>query len=416
MKKNLLSQLQHALVIVFCLAMLPTAAHAQWQEYQNRLNDPSVPDFVKAMSAPKANVQEVIRLYEQYNKEVIAPMKAAHDANPATAGKKFKEQYQHLYKVWRSQTLNYITPEGFVDYSPEADQARQELTDRIHPKGVAVNRDNASWEPIGPMNVVASDSETPISWQADIFDIAVEKGYSTIYAASEKGGLFKSNNNGLEWQQVGADQSFTNVQAVAMWPNNFDYVRIGVPGKLLFSDDGGNTWTQAAIIANGGTISPDFQTYQILLSSSSINGGVAFAATSDGLLISNDYGKSWKKEFFPSGGKVTSIAEHPTNPAIIYILKYFPASKMSYVLKSVNFGGTWELMNGPGWFEIPTQDEGKINVYSGRIVVTPAAPETIYVMLNETDSDASANLKLDGFIGIYRSENGGSTFGIAQPK
>ncbi|MBL7828251.1 MAG: PKD domain-containing protein [Saprospiraceae bacterium] len=409
MKKYLIFQSKVVMLAVWCMSILsPLSTYGQWQDFQNRLDDPSVPAFVKAMSAPRANVGEVTRLYEEYERTVIAPLRAAHELNPATAGKKFRNRYQKMYQIWRSQTISDITADGYVDYSPEAVMERLETINRIHPKNQAADRGGETWTPIGPMKVLKDNGNIPISWQANIFDLAMESGFPTIYAASELGGLFKSDNNGVEWYQVGSDQPFRNVQAVAFWPSNPNYVRIGIPGKLMYSDDGGITWAACAIDANGMTVSPNFQTFQIFLSSQ--GGQRAYAATSDGLLISEDYGKSWKKKFLGNASKVTSIAEHPTNPAIIYILGYFPDSKMSYISKSTNFGSTWELMNGAGWFEIPANDQGKLNVYSGRIAVTPAAPETVYVMLNETDSADSTNLKMDGFIGIYRSVNGGSTW------
>ncbi len=399
------------LISAFFLAMLiPSLSNAQWQDYRGQLDDPNVPAFVKALSVAQPNVNEVAKLYEEYYTSVIAPLKAAHKANPATANLKFKHEFEHLYKTWKIQTANYVTADGYVDFSQKADEARNEVINRIHPPA-SMGAENGTWKPMGPMNVVRAEDNKPISWQANIFCMArsnVPGLTQLMYAGTEAGGLFKSVDTGSSWYQVGTNQNFSTVQAVAYWPWNSDYVRIGVSGKIMYSDDGGGTWTQSPINPNGGTISPDFQTYDILFSTQNLSGKV-FAATSDGLLISEDYGKTWTKRNLvnAAGARVTSIVEHPTNPAILYILIYDPVTKMTTLDKTFDYGVTWYNSPDAGWFEIPAADAGKFEVWGGRIAVTPAAPERIYVMLNGF-SQPGASLQLNGFVGIYQEDDGGN--------
>ena len=59
-----------------------------------------------------------------------------------------------------------------------------------------------------------------------------------------------------------------------------------------------------------------------------------------------------------------------------------------------------------GGFPFLREDQGKIDVWGGRLAVTPADPDRIYVLLNGF-SQADANLQLDGFIGVYQSNDGG---------
>ncbi|MBK6994518.1 MAG: T9SS type A sorting domain-containing protein [Lewinellaceae bacterium] len=413
MKKNLLLQalrLQFATLIVVLL--LPVVGKAQWQTMSDQLDDPSVPAFVKAICAPKADVKHVAELYNQYYNAEIAPKKAAHQANPLTAGKKFKNEYEHLYKTWRSQTANYRTPDGFVDFSKEAEENRKELIERIHPEGVVSDRNVDKWVPYGPAVVFDEKSGKPISSQANVYDLARSRLHPNVmYAATESGGLFRSTDTGATWKHIGDDQNFRWVQAVAVGETlNNGIVFIGVPGKIMSSGDAGETWNEHFIQPSGipGDDIPDnYQTYQIIHSIH--DGNYLYAATSAGSFVSDDFGSNWKENIGLSafgGGRVTSIAEHPTNPNYLYCLVYLPSSKSTVFCRSEDQGASWAIFTD-GWFDIPTADEGKLNIWGGRIVVTPAAPNRVYVMLNEADSHASANLKLDGFVGIYCSDNSG---------
>ncbi|MEZ4921132.1 MAG: T9SS type A sorting domain-containing protein, partial [Saprospiraceae bacterium] len=118
--------------------------------------------------------------------------------------------------------------------------------------------------------------------------------------------------------------------------------------------------------------------------------------------------KSWTRDALiaDNGTRVTSLVEKPGSPETIYMLLYEPNTKMTTLVRSDNYGQSWYYLINSGWFTIPSEDAGKIDVWGGRLAVTPADPNRIYMVLNGF-SQPDANLQLDGFIGIYQSNDGG---------
>ena len=103
-----------------------------------------------------------------------------------------------------------------------------------------------------------------------------------------------------------------------------------------------------------------------------------------------------------------SVAVKPDNPAIIYTLQYDPVTKIPYFKKSFDYGVSFTTYN-EGWFEVPAVDAGKIESLGGRIAVTEANPDKVYVLL-VGESNATAVLQLRGTIGVYVSNDGGESW------
>ena len=404
------SSWRNAYVLSLSLFMMfALTTHAQEPINRSLPDDAQVPEFVRMMRSERPRLNEVQKTYEGYYNTVIAPEKEAYRNNPATKDLKYKNQYEHSFKIWRSEVAGFLTPDGYVDYSKEAQLQREEIAARIHPASQA--RGSDQWFPVGPMQVVKSTSGKPISSQANVFDIAFSPyDPGVLYAATESGGLFKSVDASLTWYQIAMDYNLRNIRSVAYWPYNSDYVRMATTGNIYYSDDGGEHWLLCNIEPSGipgDNISSTFQVHQLFFTNS--NSNRAFAATSDGLFISEDYGKSWKEKGFINGGEVTSIVQNPLNPATLYMIMHYTDSGNAYVLRSYNSGDDWEIMSN-GWFEIPSNDVNEFNVWGGRLATTPADTNRIYALLNEANSSGLSDLKTFGFVGLYRSDNSGDSW------
>lgn len=122
------------------------------------------------------------------------------------------------------------------------------------------------------------------------------------------------------------------------------------------------------------------------------------ASAAGGVFKSTDGGVGWTPVFDEIGPQpVGAIAVDPTNPDILYAgTGEANAATDNYegtgVYKSVDAGATWTHMGLPNSYSI------------GRIVVDPLRPETVYVAV------AGRMFGFNSERGLYRSQNGGSTW------
>jgi photosystem II stability/assembly factor-like uncharacterized protein len=90
------------------------------------------------------------------------------------------------------------------------------------------------------------------------------------------------------------------------------------------------------------------------------------------------------------GGRMTSLAVHPTNPDLLYI-----GAAGGGVWKTLDAGRSWT----PLWHDQPT-----LNI--GSLALEPGNPDVIYCGTGEANGSADS---YPG-VGLYRSENGGRTW------
>lgn len=122
------------------------------------------------------------------------------------------------------------------------------------------------------------------------------------------------------------------------------------------------------------------------------------ASAAGGVFKSTNGGNNWTPVFDDIGPQpVGAIAINPENPDILYAgTGEANAATDNYegtgVYKSTDAGATWTLMGLPNSYSI------------GRIVVDPLRPETLYVAV------AGRMFGFNPERGLYRSQNGGSTW------
>jgi photosystem II stability/assembly factor-like uncharacterized protein len=169
---------------------------------------------------------------------------------------------------------------------------------------------------------------------------------------------------------------------------------VGTEGEgIYFSDDAGDTWSQAqpprtgvairalvalgpqsvaAITGDGLWLSPDGVEYRAVNlpgSVAAINGivainGALLAATSHGLVRSDDDGTTWS--WVPgtlNGNTISAICKHPSRPGVLF------ASQYGSIYRSTNDGKSWTRITGSN--ELPSVRE---------LVVTQSDPGTLHVI------------------------------------
>src|SRR5262245_60243842 len=281
---------------------------------------------------------------------------------------------------------------------------RQQLQQGIQPKTAGIRADSWSW--LGPGNIGGR-----------IRSIVIHPTNALrMWAGSVGGGIWRSNDGGLNWQPV--NDFIANLAVSSLVINranpNIMYAGTGegftnvdaLQGFGVFkSSDGGVTWnllastnpTVAPVIGCGvgATPCPPFWFYVNRLAISP-NGNTILAATWGGIAQSTDGGTNWTQR---NGTGALDIDFHPTdsNRAIV--------GELAVARLTTDGGQTWQFVDGNGITQTqatftPAINNGGTAVNNGRVELTYARsnPTVIFAAVNNNNGD------------VYRSTNGGQTY------
>lgn len=382
----------HLLKIGLTILLLsPFITNAQFCEPKINEHDPNLPSWVKLMYADHPNVYAVDEAFKAYT--AIYPDE--------------QTVYTGYYNRWRRAIAPFINENGMIVY-PAPSQLLEEQNRRIASRGQ--NTRNNIWSFAGPVvhytpRYSAADPSITESEQANCYSIDQSQSNPQIlFSGTEAGGVYKSSDKGITWSYVTPNVVAYDVRSVRIDPTNPDVVLFGSSGKIWKTTDGGITWNPTG---DATFQSMNIHTWDLLFHPTDPN--IIFAATSEGLYRTTDAGNNWT-EILPN--ECHTVIFKAGDPSVVFTMEYDPASEISYFYKSTDTGLTFSIKT-TGWFEVPAADQGKIQSYGGRLAATVANPDKIYALL-VGESQSTANLQLNGFIGIYVSNDGGETWTFPQ--
>lgn len=236
---------------------------------------------------------------------------------------------------------------------------------------------SANWSYLGPGQVPGGGGGA-----GRINCLTFDPGNSNImWIGAACGGLWKSVNGGTSWTQntdllpslsisdIIIDPTNTNIMYLATGDKYGIYWQYETIGQysagLLKSTDGGLTWNQTGLNYTQSNIT----IIQRLIMNPS-NSSMLYAATNNGIFVSNNAGANWTQQLT---GKYYDIEFCPSTPSTLYCAD----SIMAY--KTVNGGTTWNPMPF-------VTSNGRTS-----IAVTPANPDAIYVWSEGAGFYYSAN-------------------------
>lgn len=244
----------------------------------------------------------------------------------------------------------------------------------------------AQWVNVGPIDF----PEKTIGQVHGIGRVSQMKFHPTdpnkMYCASASGGLWMSNNKGVNWTSLGTDQ-IMNVQSasIAIDPtdDNIIYWCTGDRnyygnGKGVYkTTDGGQTWN-AANTGMGDRLVLDV----LFMPGDHLT---LISATNNGIYKSTDGGANWSLKT-ASGINFYDIVFKPgSNGQTIYAA----AAKAFY--RSTDAGNTWSQISSNAFV---------MGGSGSRIAVCPASPNVVYF----------SNIGANTVVEMYKSTDGGSTF------
>jgi len=367
------------LVILCFVAFTNTSAQVLFPKINEK--DPALPSWVKLMYSENPNIYEI---------EI-----ALH--NSGLEGTPENKIYESWFNRWKGVIKPYISANGTIDWKQNSGST-SETGSRTSQSG--------NWTFAGPKvhyttKYAATDPSIPLSEQSNMYCISrCATNPDVLYSGSESGGVYRSNDHGLTWNFVTAGLPVYDVSAVAVHPGNPDFAIFSARNELYYTQDGGISW---AIMGDPSFQSQNISAWQIEFHP--INWDTIFASTNIGLWRSADAGNTWT-EIFPE--QSLSHAFMPGAPDTMYALRCNSQTLIADFYKSTDGGLNFSLQN-QGWFTVPSVDSGLIESLGGRIAVTEANPQKVYVLM-VGNSQSSAQLQLKGFLGVYVSNDVGQTW------
>ncbi|MEF3697774.1 WD40/YVTN/BNR-like repeat-containing protein [Desulfolutivibrio sp.] len=262
------------------------------------------------------------------------------------------------------------------------------------------------------------------------------KNSAILYAGTGEGfgnsdavrgaGIFKTTSAGASWALLPATatEAFYYVNDIVTSPNDSNRVYAATRQGLYLSADAGTSWTQVhdASAISGCTdlaVSDNAGTDRVFAAC-----GMWTTSPTAYILRSTNNGQNWSQVYTQAYMDRTSLAIAPSNPDIIYALAsnnntttgYLYTNGLLAVLKSIDGGTTWNavytntndctvpadmLLTNPQSAMCPctTNPNNFANQgwYDNVIAVDPKNPNIVWA----------------GGIDLFRSDNGGQTWGMA---
>jgi photosystem II stability/assembly factor-like uncharacterized protein len=257
------------------------------------------------------------------------------------------------------------------------------------------------WRNIGPFRGGRSIAVAGVPSQPTVY-----------YFGGTGGGVFKTNDAGVNWEPVSDGQPFGTgtVGAIAVSESDPNVVYVGmgescIRGNFSHGDgvyksvDAGKTWKRVGLEDSRiiGRIrihpkNPDLVYVAAL-------GHAAGPNEQRGVFRSKDGGKTWERVLFKSNkAGAVDLSMDASNPNVLYAA-IWEAKRTPYSLESGGpDSGLWQSTDGGDtWTEISRNPGGPRGAALGRIgvAVSPANPDRVWAIIEAEDG------------GVFRSDNGG---------
>lgn len=341
-------------LVLICLHMLFMIGASNAQAWVNMMLDPN------------ANFYETVDAFNDY-----------WSGRPIVKGEGYKQ-----FRRWQHFMTPRVYPKGDVKLSTKA-RAYEEyqkylLTHPITETGARA----ASWTPMGPTGAPSGGGAGRTNFlRFDPVNSAI------VYTGSPGGGLWKSTNSGTSWTtntdqlsvigctDIAIDPSNTNIMYLATGDGDgSDTYSIGV----LKSTDGGTTWSPSGL---SWTVDQGRVINRLLIHPTTPS--TLIAITSNGIYRTTNSGTSWSQV---QTGNFKDAEFKPGDPNTVY------AAGTSFYLST---------SGGASWSNITSGLPSSFTVGRLAIGVTSANADYVYLLAANTSN---------GFLGVYRSTNSGTSF------
>lgn len=346
------------IILVFALFLMASAATAQ--------------NWTRMMQDPNANFYDIVKEFDNYWKD-----------KQYERGKGYK-----AFKRWQWFMEPRVYPTGNMKFGSRGyalEKYNEFLAENSANKqlgSAAVSATTSNWVPLGPFGSPAGGDAGRV--QAIRMHPA---STNTYYVGTAAGGLWVTNDAGVSYSTTTDQMASLGVSDIAIDPLNPSVIYISTGDKdagdthstgVLKSTDAGQTWNATGLV---WITSQQRRIYRLLINP--INPNTLIAATNNGMYRSLDAGVTWS---LTQGGSYVDAEYKPNDTTVVY---------------AVSNGGFIRSINGGATYSGVTISGTSLNSSRLSLAVTAANNAYVYILVGASNN---------GFGGLYRSINGGSTF------
>ena len=327
------------------------------------------------MTDTNANFYDIVKEFDNYWKD-----------RPYEKGKGYK-----AFKRWQWFAEPRVFPSGNLKFASRGyalEKYQEFLNENSRLEETSNNLSSASsvanWTPLGPFGSPAGGGAGRIQ-----VICANPTNTNSFYVGSAAGGFWMTNNGGISYTTTTDQLGSCGVSDIAINPFNTNIIYISTGDRdagdtyatgVLKSIDGGLTWSNTGLVWQ--TIQQR-RIYRLLINP--INPNTLIAATSVGIYRSLNAGQSWS---LISSGNYVDAEYRPNDTTTVY---------------AVTSNGLSKSINGGASFAGVSAFPSGISANRLSIAVSRANANYLYVLVSNNSN---------GFGGLYRSLNSGTTFSL----
>lgn len=365
MTKSICTAIIFLAIITSSFAQQPAAPHL----------GPDAPEWARMLTADNPNVFDVQKAYADYYRE--RPFE--------------KNAYTQFYKRWMHWARPYVQGDGFVHVPSVKEQEEHEAQLKALRSNSLRSSAEGVWSFAGPNQTYHTDGATVVTWQTNIYSVDIAPSNPDIlYAGGETGGVWRTVDKGQNWTLLTVDVSHGGIGAVKIHPSNPDIAYACTGGKIIKTTNGGASWS---------TVYSENNLWVNVLAISTADPNIVLAAADQGLLRTVNGGSNWTKLF---SNTTWDVDFKVGDPNTVYAIRK-NGSGSDFIVSS-NAGAAFSPSNS-GWY---TPGSG-ITVSGAHIALCPSNPTKLYAYL------AGDGGNLGGYIGVYKSTNGGQSWSNTNP-
>ena len=327
------------------------------------------------MTDTNANFYDIVKEFDNYWKD-----------RPYEKGKGYK-----AFKRWQWFAEPRVFPSGNLKFASRGyalEKYQEFLNENSRLEETSNNLSSAAsvanWTPLGPFGSPAGGGAGRIQ-----VICANPTNTNSFYVGSAAGGFWMTNNGGISYTTTTDQLGSCGVSDIAINPFNTNIIYISTGDRdagdtyatgVLKSIDGGLTWSNTGLVWQ--TIQQR-RIYRLLINP--INPNTLIAATSVGIYRSLNAGQSWS---LISSGNYVDAEYRPNDTTTVY---------------AVTSNGLSKSINGGASFAGVSAFPSGISANRLSIAVSRANANYLYVLVSNNSN---------GFGGLYRSLNSGTTFSL----
>lgn len=392
-----------------------------------------VPDFIKEIQKEVPNLKVADSLYNRYREQKEGKPFGYYTEYFKEKG--FLDAWHSEFHHWRKDhqifanangdiIIPVLTNEEFnrkqyrIEHKNKIEQEYLEHLNKVEQKGGKQTTQtqkapvSTEWTYLGPKTTY-STSKVKVDIQANAFSVdQAHNNRDILFCSIEGSGIFKSTDRGETWDEVTMDiKLLGTIEKLKIHPENDDII-VGINEyQIVSSINGGVDWRQVSIPTNLPTPS-SYSLYNLA------DLDIVYDETTTG--FDDDYAITVGRrgnykfniientiEIFSTHNLPSSdVKVHPNNSSVIYILSFDDVTNTEKIYKSTDRAVSFQVKDANGWLTPPAGQSEITMSRGGRIGLTPADDDVIYVhMIGEYSSSGD-----NGFIGIYKSTDGGDNW------